>query len=1268
MTQAQTTVVGIDPRFIREDGKEIFSGPELLIKGALETQGGVQLLTGCSRPPTADFFETLRSIRPLLHEKGIIDKLTHDEALSIAMVSGAQIAGCRAMAVFPSVGLPSASGALAQGMEAGTVGDGGGLIVCGDDPWTDSNHTWADPRSLAEHLRLPIIEPSTAQEVKDWVNLGFQLSRAGQIYIGYLMRVFTMHGGGSVECYPNHNPLSTAIESKQFSFDRDSQLDLDRRAQRPNGAGWHERTLDKRFDAVKILARQLGINRIWQAPQKGEVVPLGFIAPGAAYASLAQALFEMGLYGKLPILKLGMPYPVDEQIVADFASRCRWIIVVEDGRGLVERQVAEISRSQRPTDPPHAQVFGKRFPHGLPGIPTARNLHPSRIIERLVPLIRKHARLPIELTNGRLSDELQRIHQTSQGDLGLPDRTPTFCPGCPQRDASGVLLDLRRDLLDPSYMLSKHKRKPIDLLVHGDTGCATLLAFEPFKPLIASGASTGWASGTGLEMNHKQVAFMGDESFFHGGQATIGHSIRGGQDITYVIVDNKTTALAAHRHGADGNDALTDPPTRGPAQDIHKIVKAMTPKASTKEVRILRVNPAQRDRYRAALEQAILADGVKVVITDKECGLTRDGRVRAAQRQQRHEHGFMRRQTYMNVATEVCEMCLECTRHTACPGLTTVETDDGPKIQTDLSWCVDDGACQRVNACPAFEQVTVIRKQPPRRGDNQFDGHDLPDPPRPIHADQPSWRCHVAGVGGTGVDLCTAILTAAGHQMGYHVQFLDLKGLAVRNGGIFSQVLFTRTTPRTPGNAAAQGPVHDLDRSGSVSATPTNGSNGHVAASPVTPMIPYGKADLILGTDLLEAARGIDPKHPQRVASRDRTAAVINTTRTPTTATMMGQEAVSTRALEAALQHYLHPQRYLGFNVGDLCDHMLDSKLEAPIVMLGIAFQKGFLPLSAGAITSAIQEVVGDQIDQPLKAFNAGREIVIDPDPSWTEAQHDRETARQAVRRKTQAIRARYGSGKRTDRLIGQFRALLQQTLRATRGQRIDDPLRRDVVLRVYGCFTWGGVDYARAYCRRVESVFKKDRSAYGWAATRAVVVNLAKVMLIKDEVYVAALLTDPEKAQRDRRRFNADPDNDDRILYRHYTRPEFEILGKKIRFDWVSRDWQLRLLSRMRFLRRLMPKWHLPEKRFCQWYETLVDTFTYTTPRDYQRWLAILRVPETVNGYRGVRYPKMDAARRRAEEFLKTDPQLFEPDGVLLTQHHAQHGPVVHLPVVSGM
>jgi len=1195
----------IDPRFTHTAGREIFTGNELLVKGALEADGGVHLLTGYPGSPIAGFFDTCESISPLLNDHGIVARIASNEALSMAMCNGAQMAGCRAITAMKSVGVHVASDALALGVLAGTKGDGGVLVVCGDDPWSDSTQVPADSRFIAEHVRMPMLEPSSPQEVKDWVDVAYKLGKAGQIYIGYMMTVALADGGGSVEVKHNQYPEVSSQQRATLSYEKDIADSLDQFVLLPPRTWQRELGMPQRHAAVCAAARELGVNRIEHKPQRGESVPMGFVASGTAYAYLVHALEEMGLSGKFPILKLGLSYPVDDQIVREFARQTQQIIVVEERRSFVERQVQEILSPLQHTGEIKTQVWGKKFPRELAGIPSQRGLHPSLLVERLVPLVKQHPTLPIELTNGRLSAEIQRIEATAEPTGPAAARTPTFCPGCPHRDSSSVLLELRKNLLDSDYMQRKHKSPPVDLVAHGDTGCYTMLMFEPNKPLMHnySGMGLGGATGNGIDpfITNKQIVFMGDGTFFHSGQVAIGQSIYSGQDITYIILENQTTAMTGHQVHAGLDKDLTGHDTT--PLDIERIVKGMVPKKSKTPTRVIRMNPEDREAYHEALESAILADGVKVVIADKECGITYHRRVRKEERQTEKQHGFVPKKTHMNVATEVCEFCLECTSQTGCPGLKVTDTDYGPKIQTDTSWCVNDGACERVHACPSFEEVTITRKAPPRKGDEFVDIDDIPEPARPIHADQKYWRCYLAGVGGMGIGLSTAILVSAGHEMGYNVQFLDKKGLAIRNGGIYSQVVFTRD-----------------------------------AKSAVTPVIPYGKADLLLAVDLLEGARSIDPRYGYRVASSDVTAAVVNTAKTPTISSLMGNEDFDVEQTEQILRDHAHGDRYFSFNVGDLCERLLDSKLYANIMMLGMAYQAGYLPLKMDAIEKAIRRIVRrNEIDRNLRAFHIGRKIIERPELFVVQLSHEFETARQAMRRKTNMLRKQFGalSKRRGDRIAKQFRVLMKQTFRATRGLKVDDALMRDVIIRAYDCVIWGGISYAQRYCHRVVDIFHKDDPQRDYAVTRKVVWNLAKVMLIKDEIYVSAMLTNPEKYKRDQRRYKVNIARGDTITYRHHNRPEFNLFGRTIRFHWKSRDWQLRLMARCGWLRKLMPKWHKREKAFRDWYEKLIDSAEWETDKQYQRWAEALAVPESVTGFREIRYPKQEAARAKAEAIL---------------------------------
>jgi len=1033
-----------DPRFTLSAGREIYTGNELLLKGALEVEGGVHLLTGYPGSPLAGFFDAFDSAQGLLRERGIVARIANNEALAVAMANGSQMAGCRSVVAFKSVGVHVASDALALGVLAGTKDDGGSLIVCGDDPWSDSTQAPVDSRFMAEHLRMPMLEPATPQEIKDWIDVAFKLGKAGRIYIGYMMTVALADGGGTVELKPNQYPSLNTHQQAMLSYDKDIEPDLDQFVLLPPRSWHRELGMAARHEAVMAEARRLGINRIVNKPQRGERVPMGFVASGVAYSYLVHALNELNLGGRFPILKIGLSYPLDEQLVSEFAGHCHEMIVVEERRSFVEKQIQAVIGPKVADGTLRTKVWGKKFPKGLPGIPDTRGLHPSLLIERLVPLIKDHPTLPLELTNGRLTSELSRIDRASKIEVSIPLRTPTFCPGCPHRDSSNVLLELRKDLMDADYMRRVHKRPPVDLVSHGDTGCYTMLMFEPNKPLMHnySGMGLGGGTGAGIDpfIDNKQIVFMGDGTFFHSGQAAISNSIALGQDITYIILDNRTTAMTGHQPHA-GNDANIVG-EKQVAQDIERNVKGMVPKELSNDVRIVRMDPSDRNNYRRMLEQTILADGVKIVIADKECGITYHRRRKREERAVVKEEGFLPRQTVMNVAEEVCEFCLECTNQTGCPGLKITDTDYGAKIQTDMSWCVNDGACERIAACPSFEEVTIHRKQPARSGDEHVDLQNIPEPPRPVHADQDVWRAYLAGVGGMGIGVATSILVCAGTEMGYHVQFLDKKGLAIRNGGVFSQLVFRRKMPEA-----------------------------------TTPLIPFGKADLLLGIDLLEATRSIDARQPYRVASADTTAAVVNTAKTPTILSLMGRDDFKVEDLEHALRQHTHPDRFFGFNVGDLCERVLDNKLYANIMMLGIAYQKGYLPLSYDALCKGIRKIIRVDYDRNLRAFNIGRMIVEKPQLFVVELRKEFESARQAFRRKTNTLRLQF-KGKKGQRLAKQYRTLMRQMFRAQRERPVEDAMLRDVVIRAYDCVIWGGIGYAKQYCDIVVQTYRRDAAA----------------------------------------------------------------------------------------------------------------------------------------------------------------------------------------------
>ncbi|MDD2676569.1 MAG: 2-oxoacid:acceptor oxidoreductase family protein [Methylacidiphilaceae bacterium] len=1175
----KSAISAADPRFLKEDGCEVFTGNEAMVKGLLETEGGTHLWTGYPGSPVSGIFDTVEAISGLFQTHGMQATLANNEALAAAMLNGSQMLGLRAVAVMKSVGFHVASDALALGNLSGAHPEGGCLVIVGDDPWNDSTQVPADSRFLSQHLHMPVLEPATLQELKDWIDVGFQLSRRANLYVSYLVTTNQADGGGSVQVRRNHFPRVNSLNPATLDT---ATVDYEARVLLPPRTGRREEDLSARYRRLWAAAEELGIDRIQPAARRGSRQRFGLVSSGMAAWYLEQALQELGLLGEIPVLKLGVTYPINPQILLRFAKEAEEIVVVEERRPFLEQAVCHTLQEAGVLQ----KVWGKKFPEELPGIPSQGGLHPSLLAERLGPLF--------SLTGDparqkRIQSCLDRLQSVSGPSWQLPARTPTFCPGCPHRDSASVLLEIQRDFRNPDYMRRRHRREPVDLVFHGDTGCYTMLMFEPTKPLMHNYSGMGLGGGTGLGIDpfirNKQVVFMGDSTFFHSGQIAISNSIKNRQDLAYIILGNRTTGMTGHQTtpGLEkdllGNSTFT--------QNIEKVVEAITAEGHCE---VIRINPGLRDQYRAVLEETVLGDGVKVVIADKECGILTHRRETRQDREEIRKKGFLPQKRYIQITPEVCEYCLACTTSTGCPGLTFTETDFGRKVQTDLSWCVADGACAKLYACPAFEEVTVVRGGRPDSVLDSLAFDALPSPrPRPFSG---THRLFLTGVGGMGIASTAAVLVRAGHREGYQVLFCDRNGLAIRNGAVYSHIVYRNDE-----------------------------------APPTTPIPLYGAADLILGLDALETARALDGSGRLRVGSRDRTGVILNSSKTPTILSLLGRDDFCVRELEERIRQATDARRFFGCEVSALAERHFGTKLYANTVLVGIAFQRGELPLSQESLEWAIQQTMGGSAATNGKAFLFGRYLAEHPEEFFQPLEPA--TPHGEIAKSLAALEQDGTRGKER----GQ--RLWQCITQGIAGIPLEESDLHDFILRIRDLFHYENAAYAEKYAALIRAVAARDSAQFGMAATKAAIWSAHRVMAIKDEVEVARLLTSKEKEERDREHYQVDPARGDRILYRHLTRPEFNLGPLRLRFRMESRDWMLRLMRRAKFLRRILVGWHQKERHFRDWYCDLLGRFAFSSPADYQRWLTILRLPETVRGYREIRYTKMEEALAQAEKLL---------------------------------
>ncbi|MGB7160224.1 MAG: DUF6537 domain-containing protein, partial [Tepidisphaeraceae bacterium] len=996
-----------------------------------------------------------------------------------------------------------------------------------------------------------------------------------------------------------------------------------------------------------------------QATEK-QVAPLGFITTGMGRPYLEHVLSDLGLLGVFPILNLGMSYPADEKLIAEFAKLCKHMIVIEERRSFLEKNVREAAFRFLDHDVASdiaSRLYGKRFPGNVDGIPDTRGLNASVLAQKLIPLIKSTEALPEHLRNGRLSSELARLREASKPRLQVISdkivaRTPTFCPGCPHRDSSSVLLEVRKNFMDKDYMLKHHGMGPVDMVAHGDTGCYTMLMFAPTEQLMHnySGMGLGGGTGSGIDpfITNKQIVFMGDGTFFHSGQLAISNAIKAGQDITFIILENGTTAMTGHQeHPGTEVDLLGN---RSAIQDISEIVRGM---AGTSNLTVSKLSPANRDMYKSVLEKTILSDGVKVVIADKECGITYHRRQAREEKKIIKEKGYLPRKTHMNITPEVCENCLECTKATACPGLTTIDTDYGKKIDTDLTWCVNDGACERVRTsneagitvkpCPSFEQVTIVRQKRRRYTLPHMALDKLPEP-KPFHdMTKPgdAWRVHMSGVGGMGIGVVGAILVRAGHKEGYRVVFQDKKGLAIRNGGVYGQITFIKDQVEGGGsNFSGLGVSPERSAGGAserklgqdAQATEEAISSDGVVY-PTTGNIPYGKADLLLGIDILEATRATDPREQFRVASKGQTAAVLNMHKQPTVYALLGRDDFEPEELREEIYNHCRPDVSFAKNLSEICEQRLGSKQFVNIMMVGVAYQLGLIPVSAHSIAWAIKDTIRREQRRNMKAFNIGRKLALEP--RALPKKPEPETWDQLVTNKSRILRKTRMFGRK---YADQFEKIVQGAMKQMRD--LPEGSKYDLAVRIYDLIQYQDHALAKQYVEQVRKVYRADGATRNFEATDAAIWGVAKVMLIKDEPYVAYLLTRYEKKERDIRKYGVDVSNGDRIVYRHHTSPEFNIGKWRVRLKITTSDWQLKLVRHMKWWRKL-PGWHRREVTFRDWYVGLLDRLNLTHDAGYAQAVKVLNAPKDVTGYREVRYPKMDATVQAIDAELSRLPRV---------------------------
>ncbi len=461
-------------------------------------------------------------------------------------------------------------------------------------------------------------------------------------------------------------------------------------------------------------------------------------------------------------------------------------------------------------------------------------------------------------------------------------------------------------------------------------GCHAMAIFN--NPL-ATPPALSQMGGEGLHwigqqpFTHEKHVFanIGDGTYFHSGFLAIRQAIAAKVPITYKILVNGFVSMTGGQP-IDGELPVPKMVAELLAEGVKEIAVVTDEVAKFPSGSLPKdVSLFHRTEMDAVMRRFRDFPGVSVIVYDQPC---------ATERRRLRKRGKWfdpPKRTFINAA--VCEGCGDCSKASNCLSVEPLETPFGRKRKINQSACNKDYSCIE-GFCPSF--VTVHGGALRKVKKAQADFPALPDPQIP--ALDKDFSILITGIGGTGVVTVGQVLGMAAHVEGIASSVLDVTGLAQKFGAVMSHV---RLAPDA----------------------------SHLHAT----RIAYGEADAIVGCDLVVTA-GDEALSKIR---NGRTHVFVASDVVPTSEFVRNPDwKIEKEALLQRLQAAAGPNLTAvdGLRLASL---LMGDTIAANMFMLGLAWQRGCLPLSHEAIMKAI-ELNNVQVDFNKQSFLWGRRAAHD--------------------------------------------------------------------------------------------------------------------------------------------------------------------------------------------------------------------------------------------------------------------------------------------------
>lgn len=366
--------------------KKIMLGNEAFAQGAWEA--GVKVVSSYPGTPSTEVTEAASKYDEMYVE------WAPNEKCGVEVAVGASVGGVRSLSCMKHVGLNVAADPFYTAAYTGVTG--GMVVLVADDNGCHSSQNEQDSRCHGRAAGVPVLEPSDAQECKDYMKLAYEISEKYDTVV--LMRSGTRvsHSRGIVE-------LGERVERDRIPYTKNIQ----------------------KYVAMPAMARKLHVAqeaRLAQIENDAEdYIPInrielndpgiGIITAGICYQYVKEALPEAS------VLKLGLVNPLPKKIIADFAKSVDKVYVIEEGIPFLEEQIRAMG----------VAVYGGKDMFTIQGEYSVKMLQDA---------------FGVSTGTGALEEA---YGTTAVADT--PGRPPLLCAGCPHKGLFYVLSKLKKTVM-----------------------------------------------------------------------------------------------------------------------------------------------------------------------------------------------------------------------------------------------------------------------------------------------------------------------------------------------------------------------------------------------------------------------------------------------------------------------------------------------------------------------------------------------------------------------------------------------------------------------------------------------------------------------------------------------------------------------------------------------------------------------------------------------------------------------------------------------------